>query len=46
MPPLIELDVSLNDTITVKGIYDSGSNVTLVKAKLLRINNKNNNIKK
>lgn len=37
MPPLIKINLLLNDTIEVTGIYDSGSNVSLINAKLLNI---------
>lgn len=37
MPPLIKVKLLLNDTLTVSGIYDSGSNVSLINAKLLKI---------
>lgn len=37
MPPLIQVKLLLNDTLKVSGIYDSGSNVLLINAKLLKI---------
>lgn len=44
MPPLIKVKLLLNDTLKVSGIYDSGSNVSLINAKLLRIQPKENTI--
>lgn len=35
--PLIKIELLLNDTLRVSGIYDSGSNVSLINAKLLKI---------
>lgn len=42
MPPLIKIKLLLNDTLYVSGIYDSGSNVSLINAKLLNIQKKEN----
>ena len=41
MPPLIKIKLLLNDTLSVFGIYDSGSNVSLINAKLLKIRSQN-----
>jgi len=38
--PLIKIKFILNDNLKVSGIYDSGSNVSLINSKLLRISNK------
>lgn len=43
MPPLIKIELLLNDTLRIHGIYDSGSNVSLINAKLLNIRKKNTN---
>lgn len=40
MPPLIRVKLLLNDTLNISGIYDSGSNVSLINAKLLKIQKK------
>lgn len=40
MPPLIKVKLVLNKTVEVLGIYDSGSNVSLINSRLLKINNK------
>lgn len=50
MPPLIKLELVLNDNLCVSGMYDSGSNVSLINSRLLKINNgisyfKNTNLK-
>lgn len=42
MPPLIKVKLLLNDTLNISGIYDSGSNVSLINAKLLKIQPKEN----
>lgn len=42
MPPLIEVKLLLNDTLNVSGIYDSGSNVSLINARLLKVQPKQN----
>lgn len=42
MPPLIKVKLTLNDTFKESGIYDSGSNVSLINAKLLKIQPKEN----
>ena len=49
-PPLIEVKVILNGNTICKGIYDSGSNITLINSKLVNIkdlmkNNFNSTIK-
>jgi len=43
VPPLIKIKLVLNGTINIFGIYDSGSNVSLINSKLLNL--KNNKIK-
>ena len=51
VPPLIKVKLVLNKKVEIFGIYDSGSNVSLINSKLLKINNKalsyskNNNLK-
>lgn len=40
MPPLIKVKLVLNKKVEVFGIYDSGSNVSLINSRLLKINNK------
>lgn len=51
MTPLIKVKVLLNDSLEVNGIYDSGSNVSLINSKLLKIHKnslsstKNSNLK-
>lgn len=51
MPPLIKVKLVLNKSVEVFGIYDSGSNVSLINSKLLKIKNnetshsKNTNLK-
>lgn len=40
MPPLIKVKLVLNKNVEVFGIYDSGSNVSLINSRLLKINNK------
>lgn len=42
IPPLIKLKVLLNDTLEVTGIYDSGSNVSLINAKILNFKSNDN----
>lgn len=42
MSPLIKVKLLLNDTLEVTGVYDSGSNVSLINAKLLKIQKKEN----
>lgn len=37
IPPLIKLKILLNGTLNAVGIYDSGSNVSLINSKILRI---------
>lgn len=39
MPPLIKIKLVLNENVEVFGIYDSGSNVSLINSKLLKIKN-------
>lgn len=39
MPPLIRIKLILNDTLEIFGIYDSGSNVSLINSKLLKLKN-------
>lgn len=43
MPPLIKVKLVLNKNVEVFGIYDSGSNVSLINSKLVKINNKATN---
>lgn len=43
MPPLIKVKLLLNKKIEILGIYDSGSNVSLINSKLLKIKNKDLN---
>lgn len=40
MPPLIRIKLVLNDKLEIFGIYDSGSNVSLINARLLKLKNK------
>ena len=37
MPPLIKVKLLINDDLQVAAIYDSGSNVSIINAKLLKI---------
>lgn len=37
MPPLIRIKLVLNDKLEIFGIYDSGSNVSLINARLLKL---------
>lgn len=37
MPLLIQVKLLLNDNLNIFGIYDSGSNVSLINVKLLKI---------
>ena len=46
MPPLIELNIKLNDVIEIPAIYDPGSNVSLMNSKLVQLKSKDNNIEK
>lgn len=39
-PPLIKIKVVLDGKLEVSGVYDSGSNVSLINSRLLKINNK------
>jgi len=43
VPPLIKIKLLLNDTLETSGIYDSGSNVSLIIAKLLKKKQKEKN---
>jgi len=43
VPPLIKIKLLLNDTLEISGIYDSGSNVSLINAKLLKKKQKEKN---
>lgn len=43
MPPLIQIKLLINDILEVSGIYDSGSNVSLINVKLLNIKHKKSN---
>lgn len=40
MPPLIKIKLVLNDKLEIFGIYDSGSNVSLINARLMKLKNK------
>ena len=40
MTPLIKIKVFFNDFIEVNGIYDSGSNISLINSKLIKMNEK------
>lgn len=40
MPPLIKIKLVLNGTLNIFGIYDSGSNVSLINSKLLNLKTK------
>lgn len=42
MPPLIKIKLILNGKVEVLGVYDSGSNVSLINSKLLRTYHNNN----
>lgn len=44
MPPLIKIKLVLNGKVEVLGVYDSGSNVSLINSKLLRTYNNNINL--
>lgn len=44
MPPLIKTRLVLNNSLEIFGIYDSGSNVSLINSKLLKIRNKNSDL--
>lgn len=44
MPPLIKTRLVLNGDLEIYGIYDSGSNVSLINSRLLKIKNNNNGI--
>lgn len=52
MTPLIEIKVMLNDSLELNGVYDSGSNVSLINSRLLKktkineINNTDNRVLK
>ena len=46
MPPLIELNIKLNDVLEIPAIYDPGSNVSLINSKLVQLKSKDNNIEK
>lgn len=37
MPPLIKIKLLINDTLETSGIYDSGSNVSLINSRLLSL---------
>lgn len=37
MPPLIKIKLIINDTLETSGIYDSGSNVSLISSRLLSL---------
>ena len=43
MPPLIELNIKLNDVLEIPAIYDPGSNVSLINSKLVQLKSKDNN---
>lgn len=43
MTPLIKVKLLLNDELEIHGIYDSGSNVSLINSKLLKLKGRGNN---
>ncbi|KAK9882934.1 hypothetical protein WA026_023821 [Henosepilachna vigintioctopunctata] len=43
IPPLIEVEVILNDKLKCTGIYDPGSNITLINSKLIKVTNSKEN---
>lgn len=43
VPPLIRIKLRLNDTLDISAIYDSGSNVSLINAKLLKFKQRKTN---
>lgn len=45
MPPLIKIKLLINDTLETSGIYDSGSNVSLINSRLLSLKKKPTNDK-
>lgn len=44
MTPLIKVKLLLNDKLEIYGVYDSGSNVSLINSKLLKLKNKKNSL--
>ena len=44
MTPLINVKLLINDTLAIDGIYDSGSNVSLINSKLLKLKGKGNSL--
>lgn len=44
MTPLINVKLILNDKLEVNGVYDSGSNVSLINSKLLKLKGEGNNL--
>lgn len=44
MTPLINVKLLLNDKLEIHGVYDSGSNVSLINSKLLKIRGEGNNL--
>lgn len=46
MTPLIEVKLKLEDKLDILGIYDSGSNVSLINSKLLRFKKQGHNVYK
>lgn len=44
MPPLIKIKLVLNNNLEIYGVYDSGSNVSLINSRLLKIGDKRDNI--
>ena len=46
MPQLIEVKLIINESLETFGIYDSGSNVSLINSKLLKLKNENLNLEK
>lgn len=40
MPPLIKIKLLVNNTLDISGIYNSGSNVSLINSKLLNLRKK------
>lgn len=44
MTPLINVKLQLNGKLEIYGVYDSGSNVSLINSKLLKLKGKGNNL--
>lgn len=43
MTPLIKIKVTFNNTLDILALYDSGSNVSLINSKILKLKNNNKN---